>query len=190
MTTEIHRRLREATRVEHQRLEARADIIGRIAGGPSRRALLRRFHQLHGEIEGASRPWLANLEGLDFDARLRTRFLEHDMAVLGMTWPTAATAMAVKADSVGEALGLMYVLEGSTLGGRIIHREAARGGGDLAGLSFLDPYGEEVGERWRSFLAVVDKVGRSPAEADALVAGAVTGFGVAEHHLCAESADV
>lgn len=42
-----------------------------------------------------------------------------------------------------EALGFLYVIEGSTLGGRLILRELAAGGAEITGLSFLDPFGAE-----------------------------------------------
>jgi hypothetical protein len=49
------------------------------------------------------------------------------------------------------------------------------------GLSFLDPYGDQVGERWRSFLSVVEA---QASHAEAMVAGAVAGFRHAERRLC------
>ncbi len=50
-----------------------------------------------------------------------------------------------------EALGMLYVLEGSTLGGRFITGALAARGVIDPGLAFLDPYRDQTGVRWRSF---------------------------------------
>ena len=182
MIGDTHRRLREATQAPHQRLENRLDILRQVATARGRLGLVERFHALHRDAEAALAPWLAALAGLDFEARRRSPHLAKDLALLGGA-PTEGEAIVVR--GVGEALGLMYVLEGSTLGGRVIRRRVEAAGGDMAGLSFLDPYGEQVGERWRSFLAVLE----ARPEADAIVAGAVAGFRHTEHRLCGEPVD-
>jgi heme oxygenase len=184
----IHRRLRDATQTEHQRLEDRIDILGRVVSPEARRELVGRFHALHAGVETAIAPWLADLPGLEFADRRRTAWLVRDMAALDMPVPQASVA-PVRAASVGEALGLMYVLEGSTLGGRLIRRELESTGQDLRGLSFLEPYGERVGERWRAFLDVLAAAMTTPQDADAAVAGAVAGFHYAELRLCGAPAD-
>jgi heme oxygenase len=82
-------------------------------------------------------------------------------------------------------LGFFYVLEGSTLGGKIINRKVEADGGDLTGLSFLSPYGARTGERWRSFLAVLDEADVDEAATGAIVAGGVRAFETAIDWLCA-----
>jgi heme oxygenase len=182
MISDMHRRLREATQADHRRLESRIDVLGRIATCDGRRGLIARFHALHVDGEAAMTPWLAGLDGLDFAARRRSPALKRDLAAVGgATLPSEP----IPVGGVGEALGLMYVLEGSTLGGRVIRKQVAARGGDMAGLSFLDPYGDGVGERWRSFLAVLE----AEPDVDAVVAGACAGFRHAERRLCDEAAD-
>ena len=186
MNSEAHRRLRDATQVDHRRLETRVDILTRIATTDGRRALVQRFHGLHAEAEAALAPWLADLAGLEFDARRRSVQLAVDLAVLDGD-PPSKPEHALAVTSVSEALGRMYVLEGSTLGGQVIRRAVEARGDGMRGLSFLDPYGERVGERWRAFLAVVDRHVRAPEDMEAMVGGAVAGFRLAELHLCGET---
>lgn len=155
------------------------DILRRIGVPEQRRALVERFHVLHAQAEAAMAPWIAGLAGLEFEARRRSRLLARDLAALGGA-PREADADPIILRGVGEALGLLYVLEGSTLGGRVIRREVESKGGDMRGLTFLDPYGARAGERWRSFLAVV----AARPDADAIVTGAVAGFEHAEARLC------
>ncbi|MBL8553588.1 MAG: biliverdin-producing heme oxygenase [Phenylobacterium sp.] len=183
MISDTHRRLRDATHAHHARLETRIDILNRIATPEGRRELVARFHALHTAAEQALAPFLVGVDGLDFDARRRSGRLAGDLADLGAA-PREPSAPIV-VGGVGEALGLMYVLEGSTLGGRVIRKQVESCGGDMHGLSFLDPYGAEVGDRWRAFLGVIE------AEADVagLVAGAVAGFAHSERHLCEAGGD-
>lgn len=189
MISDAHRRLRDATQADHQRLESRIDILARIATPAGRRALVERFHGLHLEAEDALAPWLAGLPGLDFESRRRSPDLARDLAVLGgQARPASGDAIVVS--GVGEALGRLYVLEGSTLGGRVIRRSVEARGDGMAGLGFLDPYGDQVGERWRAFLMVIDGQACSPADTEAMVAGALAGFRHAELRLCEDPADV
>jgi heme oxygenase len=51
----------------------------------------------------------------------------------------------------------MYVLEGSTLGGRIILKALRSQGVSTDVLHFLDPYGKGAGELWRTFLHVLER---------------------------------
>jgi heme oxygenase len=181
MLSDLHCRLRDATGAAHRRLEDRLAILDRIATGAGRRELLARFWRLHAEAEAALSPWLAGVTGLDFEGRRRTEVLRRDLDALGVPLPGLGAPPSVASRS--EALGRMYVLEGSTLGGRVIRRQVAEAGGDFTGLGFLDPYGATAGERWRSFLAVL-----KAANPDEAVAGACEGFRHAELRLC-EAAD-
>lgn len=181
MISTAHQRLRVATREDHQRLEDRIDILQRIGAPESRRRLVEDFAGFHADAEMGLAPWLSDLPDLDFDARRRSTCLVEDLATVGGVAPRSDV---IRVGGVGEALGMMYVLEGSTLGGRVIRKQVMARGGDLRGLSFLDPYGAAVGERWRSFLAVLDAEARTAADTEAMVAGAVAGFRQAARRLC------
>lgn len=189
MTNRAHLRLREATRADHQRLESRTDILGRVGRPDLRRAVVEGFHLLHTEAEAALAPWLADLPGLDFQARRRSGRLARDLVAVG-GGSRAEEAERQTVAGVAEALGRMYVLEGSTLGGQIIRRAVEARGDDMLGLSFLDPYGARTGERWRAFLGVLDAHAATAADTDAMIAGARDGFRHAERRLCGAMADV
>jgi len=188
MLSDAHRNLRDATHAEHERLEARLDIFDRIATRPGRRGLVARFHALHVEAEAALAPWLADVPDLEFDRRRRSGHLTWDLAALGGR-PNATASSAVAVHSLPEALGRLYVLEGSSLGGRVIRKRVEAGGGDMTGLSFLDPYCEAVGDRWRGFLAVLDAQVRTAQALEDCRAGAVEGFRHAQRRLCDERVD-
>ena len=182
--TAVLSRLREATNGAHQRLEARLDILVRVGARAGRRALVGRFHGLHAGAEAVLEPLLAGLPGLDYAARRRSAMLQEDLGALGAE-PGPPFLIAAPA-SVPEALGLLYVLEGSALGGKVIRKALAARGQDMTGLSFLDHYGPEVGARWRSFLTVLDRESTEGDEAAmaAAVRGGLAGFAHAEAWLC------
>lgn len=182
-------RLRAATGDAHARLDARLNILDVLADPDGRRRLVGRFYGLHAGAEPVLAPLLRDLEGLAFPDRSRAPALARDAAALGLDPERLPLCPMAPPRSVPEALGIFYVLEGSTLGGRIIRREMAARGHDGTGLDFLDPYGTATGERWRAFLAVLqresppgdDETGRAVAE------GGVAGFGHAEAWLCANA---
>ena len=187
MIGETTARLRTATATAHQRLEDDLDIFGKVAGADSRRRLVERFHGLHVGAERALSPWLHDIDGLVFGERSRLPALDRDLKALGATVAGLVPVCAVASPaSVAEALGMLYVLEGSTLGGHVIGRRMASEGLDRVGLTFLDPYGARVGERWRDFLAVLERETASDAAREAAATGARRAFAVTHDWLCAE----
>lgn len=187
MISNVHRRLREATRKVHERLERGARVVSRARAVTDRRALVQAFHRLHVEAETVLAPWLADVPGLDFDQRRRAPVLDRDLAVLGGR-PAVARGTGLSVGGVNEGLGVLYVLEGSTLGGRIIQKELQGCGDGLVGLGFLNPYGDRTGERWRAFLSVLEARAQTAADEAQMIAGALAGFAFAERCLC-EGAD-
>src|SRR5689334_8540619 len=106
-------RLRAATKEVHARLERRLDAIDGFTDPTSRAELIRRFAALHAPAASKLAPYLRDLPGLDFDKRSRA-------SLFRCTGPSEASATFPQPRSTAEALGMMYVLEGSTLGGRFI----------------------------------------------------------------------
>jgi heme oxygenase len=183
---DIVSRLRAATGEAHARLDARLNIVDELSRPEGRRRLVARFFGLHAGAEPALAPLLSPIDGLDFEGRDRSPLLERDIAVLGLDRERVPVCPVEPPRTEAEALGFFYVLEGSTLGGRIIRREMETRGVAGDGLSFLDPYGSDTGARWRAFLDVLRA--RVPAGDDAraaaVVRGGVAGFVRAETWLC------
>jgi len=175
-------RLRAATGAIHARLEQRLDAIERLRQPLARRDLIARFAALHAPAAAVLGPHLCDIADLDFASRNRADLLG---TIVAVPHPDAFPAPSNKA----EALGMMYVLEGSTLGGRFILQRLSELGSDVSDLAFLDPYGAETGRRWRSFLLVLEREtsGEDTRIADAC-RGASAAFAHAERVLCGRDA--
>jgi heme oxygenase len=186
MNHDIVARLRDATGEAHERLETRLDLIRRVSAMAERRALVERFYGLHAGAEEGLGPLLDPVEDLSFQERRRAPIILQDLAALGRKGEEGPAVCVLPApESQAEALGFFYVLEGSTLGGKVIRRELAARGQVSVGLAFLDPYGPLSGEKWRTFLAVLRRECPSGegALADQAVLGAVSAFRHAESWL-------
>lgn len=113
--------------------------------------------------------------------RRRLPMLQADLMALGMAeeeiqgLPRCEAAAELCA-STPAALGSMYVMEGSTLGGQLIGR--ALGEADWlpeGGLAYFNPYGKRTGEMWREYRSFAEAA--APAEAhEAVATGAVRTF--------------
>lgn len=182
----IMRHLREATRDLHKDAEARplprAMAQGHLSAGSYVMYLgqLRHIHEaLERSLDAAheSRP---ELSALFTDERRRVPDLDADLEAFDVSpgtvpvLPATETFMSriselEKSDPIA-LLGPLYVLEGSTNGGRFLARVLERSlqieAG--AGLSYLDPYGERQPEMWAAFKNLADALALSPAEAAAV----------------------
>jgi heme oxygenase (biliverdin-IX-beta and delta-forming) len=179
-------RLRDETRVAHSRLDQTLGLLDRLNSLDQRGRLLAGYHWLHRETEAKIAPFLGGMSDLDFPARRRSSLLAQDLAVLGHP---ARLDHPIRLDihTSGAAFGALYVLEGSTLGGRVILKELKLRGASLVGLGFLDPYGNRTGDRWRSFLAILEREIKSSDQKAEAVTGALNTFAFAEGCLRKES---
>jgi heme oxygenase (biliverdin-IX-beta and delta-forming) len=179
-------RLRDETRVAHSRLDQTLRLLDRLSSPDQRGGLLVGYHWLHRETEAKIAPFLGEMSDLDFPARRRSSLLAQDLAVLGHP---AHLDHPIRLDihTSGAAFGALYVLEGSTLGGRVILKALKLRGASLVGLGFLDPYGNRTGDRWRSFLAILEREIKSSDQKAEAVTGALNTFAFAEGCLRKES---
>lgn len=172
-------RLRAETAPVHERLEARlaaSGLSGRLEDyGP----MLAAFLSFYRPIESALLKLDWKTHDLDIFQRLKTDWLISDLGTLGVSvnaivdWPHIP-----QLTSATEGLGALYVLEGASLGGRVISGRLQRsfGIGRLNGGRFFASYGDRVGEMWRSFLMVLEKAARVESTAQTIERFAVKTF--------------
>jgi heme oxygenase len=205
----ILERLREETRPAHERLETRIDLLGRPWSRAFYISLLRKFYGFYAVLEPAifaCPEWKA--QGFDTEGRHKLPLLRHDLLRLGLSPSTIESIPLCRnvpvPENFAQALGCAYVLEGSTLGGKIIsrHLHQVLGGhttgpqqgaektdiekaatpaseGELS-CAFFGCYGSQVGEMWRGFVAFLNSRELTAHEQDALVASASATFAMLE----------
>lgn len=164
-------RLRLETRLEHERVEAAVDIEGRLATLDKYRDLLARFYGFYAAFEPVLH---ARLPG-EFVRRSHLPALRRDAEALEINAQTLLPAqrLPVLRDEA-EAIGAMYVIEGSTLGGQIISRMLRERLGlcpDCGG-AFFSGYGAQNGPMWRTFCEAVEVWSGTHGNIDGMVVGA------------------
>ena len=172
-------RLRDETRALHAEVEALVPMLAPSLQLDVYREFLAALWGVHRPLEEQ----LGGVDGLrdavpDLEQRFKSEALAADLAALGIdAEQLSVTRDGPALDSIARALGCMYVLEGSTLGGQHIHRhlrvvlpvaasEASR---------FLTCYGAATGRMWNSFREHVERI-ESDLDADASVDAALRTF--------------
>lgn len=141
-------------------------------------ARVRERHPAFAAVATADRMRLPDLEA-DLD------FHEVDLAAIEPVPATVRLTAALVELEIREPaalLGSLYVLEGSTNGGRFLARVLRQAWGlDGRGLRSLDPYGERQRERWADFKRDMDALTLDTRERNAVVDAARSMFeGIAE----------
>jgi heme oxygenase len=152
---DLAQHLRRATAPSHEQLERSLDLMSQLSDRQLFKRVLERFWGFHLVWEAAIR---RRTEFRAFhESRSRLPHLRRDLAMLGHTsaqmdrLPRCDDATAL-ADSPAAALGSIYVMEGSTLGGQVIGRGLAQAAWvPTGGLTYFHPYGERTGQMWRGF---------------------------------------
>ena len=175
-------RLRKATESQHRKVERDLDLLRASFGRDQYLVLLRRFYGFHQAWEPKVEARLeSELPGF-FAPRRKLHNIEADLRYLG-----AGTQDLVRVpkceklpsmESVGLALGSMYVIEGSSLGGRILARHFGERLGMLpdAGCKFFAGYSERTSQMWSDFAEIM--ANRPAAEDDDMLEAAVSTFEV------------
>lgn len=170
--------LRTATADIHTAIETQADVERRLRDLDERPAIVARFHVLHSAVEAAIAPWRASFEADGYEPDRRSPLILTGLEALGV--PTPADEAVVALPTYGQAIGWVYVAEGSMLGGRVMQKAMVRDGIPLTGLDFLDPWGDGTGSRWRAFMHAMDSVCASGrATQEDVVKGGIDAFDLA-----------
>lgn len=170
--------LRSRTSAAHATLDGRIMAASPFASRENYGRFLQVQHAFYRDIDALySDPALDALLP-DLAGRRRLGKIEADLADLGILAEPADRAPAFGTDAeVPEALGWIYVAEGSNLGAAFLLKEAIKLGlGEEFGARHLAGAPEGRGLHWRTFQAALDGVVLDPAGEDAVVEGANTAF--------------
>jgi heme oxygenase len=174
----VLRLLKDETAGLHLEAERHVRILDATASLDEYRRYLAAMAGYHGPLERlfAGR---ADLEELGFAAcdRKKSHLLVRDLRRLGVThWPACVRLPA--ALDLPRTIGIAYVIEGSTLGGRFILSRLPPAIAAMRGTAtaFLEGYGAATGDLWRAFGGVVERGVATAADERAAVEGARDAF--------------
>lgn len=152
--------LKLKTKEKHQQLEVKiVTSIKLIHHRNDYACLLQLFAGYFGSLEDLIEQKLNQGMLPDYPLRRKTAALQADLMCLSA--PVPAKIESVNLPTIEnnlQALGALYVMEGSTLGGRIITKMVAGKLSDENAFSFFEGYGENTNEMWKSFKASIDTI--------------------------------
>jgi heme oxygenase len=175
--------LRAGTRDAHDRIEAIPGLGILLAPNVSAGAYIAALKALYAFQAGMHQllpKLLTDITGLNWPDADVLQALADDLAWFGVDLPRPAAGPRSVRDS-GAALGALYLLEGSQLGGRVIGRSVTRSLGvspGRGGSFFCGRTADNARHRWHEFCAVLTREGeRRDADGCArVVAGAQASF--------------
>lgn len=117
--------LKASTDMEHRAIEAAVNFKEIVSSAKSYSLLLEKFYGYYFPIERRLHEFTNSLLelGINLTERKKIHLLEHDLMLLGIKTNTTNLCQNLPPlSNVYQAMGVLYVLEGSTLGGQVIHK--------------------------------------------------------------------
>jgi heme oxygenase len=171
--------VRSITAQEHGEVERTLALPGSIQTMADYRRWLIRFFGIYQPLEyllSGFAGWSA--AGIRVDQLGHTQALVKDLKAMECEVNSidfASREALPMVETLGHALGALYVLEGSKLGGRYILKDLSnRLGSDIEGMdAFFTGYGAHTAVRWASFKGSLDRFSAlRPVEFSQVIAGA------------------
>ena len=168
--------LKEQTKVNHQLLEKKLVAQMRsIQNKEDYSKLLNSFYSFFGGLEIL----MSKHEVLSFltdqSQRRKSSALANDLNHLDAHLPNLATQESLPViTNYLQIIGVMYVMEGSTLGGKYIAKmiQSQLNSSDCEGLSFFNSYGENTENMWQIFKESIDGIHLNQTDSDTVVLAA------------------
>ena len=170
--------LKIETKVNHQQLEKSLIKQMRLITTPEHYVkLLQLFYGYFGALEEKINEFILphHLEEEHQFQRRKTKNIEDDIHSYGGTIPEKATDEDLpEITNHLQAFGALYVIEGSTLGGKVIAKMMQRQmeTDAIEGFTFFHGYGDETESRWAAFKKLLNKQSSDIVEKDKVVGAA------------------
>jgi heme oxygenase len=161
--------IKEATSTAHQQLEKKVVVrMKAIRSNEDYAGFLKCFYAYFSEIEKAIAPFITSDILPDYADRRHASFLKNDIEALGGTTDHLPAVTIPAITNTLQALGALYVMEGSIMGGSIIVQMLAKGG-ITKGVSFFSGYGEATPAMWGKFISVLNAQAATATEEAAAI---------------------
>jgi heme oxygenase len=179
---DVLRQLRMATATEHAAVESALDLLDPALTRERLIGVLIRLHGFWAAAESGLQRWAdrhpADADSVAWPRRRRTALFATDLRALGGNpMPDGAGPTLPTVADTDAALGRLYVLEGSSLGGVLIdrHLRTLPALAD-ARLRAFSPYGDQTGAMWAEFRRVTRTRAAAGGDAGRMVTGARSTF--------------
>jgi heme oxygenase len=186
LTLDFLNNLKTKTAIAHKKLEnlpVSSSILSPKMKMQDYAHYLKLMYDVHANVEEKIFPLLSPVIQ-DMKEREKKHLIEEDLAFLKNEKPVAATVFNTANLSVPFALGIVYVVEGSTLGGRFILKnlEIIPGLDNGKGVSYFTGYGNKTGSNWKNFLNRLTEYEEENNCEDEIVEGAIYAFDCIHEH--------
>lgn len=177
----VREALRTATRDAHAGLDAHplmADLMRGVAGRERYAKLLKHYACLYAELEAALDRDLDKLpNAFAWQDRRKLPWLASDLRFFGIDMPEAS-AVGDPIASKAAAIGVLYPLEGATLGGQAISKRLRRtlDIDETRGGRFFAGYGPQTRARWDATCLALEEIADDDAAIACAARQAVTVF--------------
>lgn len=188
--------LRLHTQAQHERIEATLNLPASIRNHDDYARLLGAFYGFYVPLETALLSHEAALSGVGvkLSGRRKAHKVRTDLESLRMSGEAIDELALCPSPPVlptwRHALGSLYVMEGSTLGGQVIARQLRRHL-DLPAalhLQFFSGYGARTGTMWRAFVDSLNAVNLPVEDTADVLQGARETFEALERWMAASNA--
>lgn len=141
------------------------------------------MQDVHQSIEEIVYPMLSTIIS-DLKEREKGHLIEDDLSYLNYTKRESVLIFKTEPLTIPFALGMLYVTEGSSLGGRYILKNVTKvlGMNDQKGVSYFTGYGDTTGSYWKVFLNILTAEEQKNDSATEIIAGVVYAFDCIYNH--------
>ena len=178
--------LKTQTAGAHQRLEnlsVSSSILSPKMKKEDYAHYLKLMYDVHYDVEENIFPLLSGSIP-DLKERKKKHLIEEDLAFLNYNKPLAGAVFNTENITIPFALGILYVVEGSSLGGRFILKniETIKGLDEGKGVLYFTGYGNKTGSHWKSFLNALTEYQEENNCEDEIIKGAIYAFDCIHDH--------
>jgi len=144
---------------------------------------LKLMYDVHNDVEKNIYPLLSPFID-DLKEREKKHLIKEDLNFLNYNKPASTPVFNIENQTIPFALGILYVVEGSSLGGRFILKnlETIPGLDNGKGVSYFTGYGNKTGSQWKNFLNLLTKYEDENNCEDEIINGAVYAFDCIHDH--------
>jgi heme oxygenase len=158
----LSEKIREETKPAHLSLEKLVvQQLKSIRSDEDYADFLKKFYTYFNQVEKVIAPYITAEVLPDYLERRNSSYLKKDIEELGITVEGLPVVAVPEITSKVSALGALYVMEGSIMGGKIIVQMLEKLG-VTNGISFFSGYGADTGKRWTVFTQVMNETADTP----------------------------